>query len=95
MIRVESRGLSAENKVVTDRTFISFRGPQALNGVIPENPAMVVVGLFLMLAARFAKNRTAPFGGKPIRPVTDTERLLLFSFGLLAFVLGLVRIIHK
>jgi hypothetical protein len=29
--RVESHGLCAENKVVTDRTFISFRGPQALN----------------------------------------------------------------
>jgi hypothetical protein len=63
--------------------------------MIPENPTMVVVGLLLMLAARFVKQRTAPFGGKAIRPVTDTERLLLFSFGLLAFVLGLARIVHK
>ena len=54
--------------------------------MIPENPAMVVVGLLLMLAARFVKHRTVPFGGKAIRPVTDTERLLPFSFGLLAFV---------
>jgi len=63
--------------------------------VIPENPAMVVVGLFLMIAARFAKHITAPFGGRSIRPITDTERLLLFSFGLLAFGLGLIRMIQK
>jgi len=63
--------------------------------VIPENPAMVVVGLFLMFAARLAKHRNAPFGGKALRPVTDTERLLLFSFGLLAFVLGVARIVHR
>jgi hypothetical protein len=63
--------------------------------VIPENPAMVVVGLFLIIAARFAKHRTAPFGGRPIRPITDTERILLFSFGILAFVLGLIRMIPK
>ena len=29
--RVESRGLCGENKVVTERTFINFRGPQALS----------------------------------------------------------------
>ena len=29
--RVESRGPRAENKAVTDTTFIRFRGPQALN----------------------------------------------------------------
>ena len=63
--------------------------------VIPENPAMVGVGLFLMLVARFARHAAAPFTGKPIRPVTDTERLLLCSFGLFAFLLGLVRMIHK
>ena len=56
---------------------------------------MVGVGLFLMLAARFVRNAATPFTGKPIRPVTDTERVLLFSFGLFAFVLGLVRIIHN
>jgi len=63
--------------------------------VIPENPAMVGVGLLLMIAARFATHRNAPFGGKPIRAVTDTERVLLFSFGLLAFIIGLLRMIHK
>jgi len=47
-----------------------------------------------MIAARFATHRNAPFGGKPIRAVTDTERVLLFSFGLLAFILGIVRMIH-
>jgi hypothetical protein len=56
---------------------------------------MVGVGLFLMLAARFAQNAATPFSGKPIRPVTDTERLLLFVFGLMAFVLGLARMIYK
>jgi hypothetical protein len=63
--------------------------------VIPENPAMVAVGVVLMLAARFARHRTGPFGGKPIRPITDTERVLLFFFGLLSFALGLARMIHK
>jgi hypothetical protein len=33
--RVESRGLDAENKPVTARTFINFRGPQALNDKLP------------------------------------------------------------
>jgi len=63
--------------------------------VLLENPVMVVVGIVLILASRFAKSITAPFGGRPIRPVTDTERLILLSFGELAFGLGLYRKIHK
>jgi hypothetical protein len=63
--------------------------------VIPENAAMVVVGVLLMLAARFARHGTGPFGGKPIRPITDTERVLLFFFGLLSLALGLAQMIHK
>lgn len=63
--------------------------------MLPENPVMVCVGVVLMLASRFSKWRKGPFGGKPLRPITDTERVILFSFGLLAFILGLVRMIHK
>jgi hypothetical protein len=55
---------------------------------------MVGIGLLLMLAARFVRHAATPFTGKPIRPVTDTERLLSFAFGLFAFVLGLVRMMH-
>ena len=58
---------------------------------MPEDPAMVGVGLLLMLSSRFARHAVAPLGGKL---VTDAERLLLFSFGLLALVVGLVRIIQ-
>jgi hypothetical protein len=61
---------------------------------MPENPAMVGIGLLLMFAARFVRHAATPFTGKPISPVTDTERLLLFAFGLFAFVLGLVRMMH-
>jgi hypothetical protein len=63
--------------------------------MLPENPIMVCVGVILMIASRFSKSRNAPFGGKPLRPITDTERVILFSFGLFAFTLGLVRMIHK
>ena len=63
--------------------------------MLPENPVMVCIGIVLMLASRFSKLRNAPFGGKPLRPITDTERVILFSFGLFAFVLGLVRMIYK
>jgi len=63
--------------------------------MLPENPVMACVGAILMLASRFSKTKNAPFGGKPLRPITDTERVLLFSFGLFAFVLALVRMIHK
>jgi len=63
--------------------------------VIPENPAMVCIGLLLMLSSWFSKYRNEPFSGKPIRPLTDTGRVLLFSCGLLAFVLGLARMIYK
>jgi hypothetical protein len=31
--RLESRDLDAENKTVTDTTFIRFRGPQALKDI--------------------------------------------------------------
>jgi hypothetical protein len=51
--------------------------------MLPENPVMVCVGIVLVLASRFSKWRNAPFGGKPLRPITDTERVILFSFGLL------------
>ena len=63
--------------------------------MLPENPVMVGIGALLMLASRFSRSKLGPFGGKPLRPVTDTERVILFSFGLFAFVLGLVRMIHK
>ncbi len=62
--------------------------------MLPENPVMVGIGVLLMLASRFSQSR-ATLGGGPLRPITDTERVILFSFGLLAFVLGLVRIIYK
>jgi hypothetical protein len=63
--------------------------------MLPENPVMVGVGVLLMLASQFSKSRMAPFGGERLRPVTDTERVILFTFGLFAFILGLVRIIHR
>jgi hypothetical protein len=63
--------------------------------MLAENPEMVIVGILLMLLSRFAKLRSAPFGGRAVRPVTDTERLILFSFGLLAFALGLFRLLHR
>ena len=62
--------------------------------MLPENPVMVGVGVLLILAARLAKSR-ATLDGKPLRPVTDTERLILFSFGVFALVLGAVRMMHK
>jgi len=62
--------------------------------MLPENLVMVGVGTVLMLLSRFSKSAVGPFGGKPVRPVTDTERAILFSFGLLAFVLGLVRLLR-
>jgi hypothetical protein len=56
---------------------------------------MVGVGFLLMLVARFARHAATPFTGRSIRPVTDTERVLFFVFGLFAFVLGLVRMMHR
>ena len=63
--------------------------------VLPENPVMVGIGVLLMLLARFSRSAVGPFGGKPVRPVTLTERLILLFFGLFAFVLGLVRMIQR
>ncbi len=62
--------------------------------MIPENPVMVGIGVVLMLLSRFSRSRLT-LGGKPVRTVTDTERVILFLFGLFAFVLGLVRMIHR
>jgi hypothetical protein len=54
---------------------------------------MIAVGVLLIVTARFTKHRT--WRGKILRPVTDTERLILFSFGTLALVLGLFRLLHR
>ena len=62
--------------------------------MLPENPVMIGIGVVLMLLSRFSRSRLT-LGGKPVRSVTDAERVILFSFGLFAFVLGLVRMIHK
>ena len=63
--------------------------------MLAENPVMVGLGVLLMLLARFSRSAVGPFGGKPGRPVTLTESLILFFFGLFAFVLGLVPMIHR
>jgi len=59
--------------------------------MLPENLVMVGVGTLLVLLSRLSKSAAGPFGGKPVRPVTDTERVVLFPFGFFTFVLGLIR----
>jgi len=54
---------------------------------------MVVVGVLLILTARFTKHRV--WRGKILRPVTDTERLILFFFGIVALCLALFRLLHR
>ena len=45
--RVESRGAGAENKAVTDKTFMNLRGPEALKDKLPIPPASKITVLVL------------------------------------------------
>jgi hypothetical protein len=46
-----------------------------------------------MLVAYFSTARTAAFTGREIRPIMKIEKVVIFCFGVLAFVLGLARIL--
>lgn len=63
--------------------------------MLPENPVMIAVGVFLIIVARFSESAVGPFGGKPLRPVTRAERLILLFFGLFAVILGVFRMISQ
>jgi hypothetical protein len=63
-----------------------------------DNYIMIAVGLVLVVTSVFAKGFShgmAPHQQKPVYPATRRLRVVLLSFGLLSFALGLVRILRR
>ena len=58
-----------------------------------SNIMLVAAGIFIMLVAYFSTARTAAFTGREIRPIMKIEKVVIFCFGVPAFVLGLTRIL--
>lgn len=63
-----------------------------------DNYIMIAIGLVLVLASVFARGFSygmAPHRQKPVYPATRRLRVVLLSFGLLSFALGLMRILRR
>ena len=65
---------------------------------MPESWIMIAIGLALIAASVLARGLSygmAPHHQKPKYPATPQLRIVLFSFGLLSLVLGLLGVIRR
>jgi len=63
-----------------------------------DNYIMIAIGLLLIAASIFAKGFSygmPPHRQKPVYPATPAIRVVLLSFGVLSFALGLVRLLRR
>ena len=85
-LRVESRGLCGENKVVTERTFINFRGPQALSdrvesrGLCGENKVVTERTFINFRGPQALSDRLVIPPARPRRAISTAKQRILPIF---------------